>query len=325
MSRDDIERVKMNIVSGMIYRLDSVAGKVGQLAYYQTITGRPDLAQADIARYENVTPDEVIRVYNEYIKDKPAVVMSIVPHGQLALRAAEDTWLRPDRMLPDYGSAAVADLDYRPASDDFDRSVVPPAGENPAISLPRLWRGKLPNGVRVLGTRNVETPTTAISLRIEAGQRNERLDELGLAALTAAVLNESTERSTVEELSNRLQMLGSAIQFEAGDEFTTATLLTLTRNLDETLAIPRREAARAKVRPRRSSPACMSRVPREERPLHHFRELGQDEDRLIGVAEIRCQRGGLRVGEALRDRQRRMHTVGYTSLVGSRLRTDVEL
>ena len=67
------------------------------------------------------------------------------------------------------------------------------------------------------------------------------------------------------------------------------------------------------------------RVPREERPLDHFREVGQDEDRLIGVADVRCQRGGLRVGEALRDRQRRMHTVGYTSLVGSRLRTDVEL
>ncbi|MCY4510763.1 MAG: pitrilysin family protein, partial [Acidobacteria bacterium] len=140
VTRDDVERVKMNIVSGMIYRLDSVAGKVGQLAYYQTITGRPDLAQADIARYENVTPDEVIRVYNEYIKDKPAVVMSIVPHGQLALRAAEDTWLRPDRMLPDYGSAAVADLDYRPASDDFDRRGVPPAGGNPPTSCAALSR-----------------------------------------------------------------------------------------------------------------------------------------------------------------------------------------
>ena len=59
------------------------------------------------------------------------------------------------------------------------------------------------------------------------------------------------------------------------------------------------------------------RVPREERPLDRFREAGQDEDRLVGVAEVRCKRGGLRVGEALRDCQRRMHTVGYTSLRGS--------
>ncbi len=233
---DDVERVKTNIVSRMIYGLESVSGKVGQLASYQTMTGRPDYIRDDVARYENVTTDEVMRVYRQYIKDKPAVVMSIVPRGQLALRAAEDTWLRPERTLPEDDGAA-ADLDYRPASDDFDRSVMPPAGDNPTLTLPRIWRAELANGVRVLGARNAETPTTAISLRIDAGQRDEGLDQLGLAALTAGLLNESTERSTVEELSDRLQMLGSSIQFRAGDDATTATVRSLTGNLDETLAI----------------------------------------------------------------------------------------
>ena len=110
-----------------------------------------------------------MRVYRQYLKDKPAVVMSIVPQGQLALRAAEDTWQRPERTLPDYGAAADADLKLRPASDDFDRSVMPPAGDNPALTLPRIWRAELANGMRVLGARNAETPTTAISLRIDAG------------------------------------------------------------------------------------------------------------------------------------------------------------
>ena len=233
---DDVERVKTSIVSRKVYGLESVAGKVSQLASYQTMTGRPDYIRDDVARYENVTTDEVMRVYRQYIKDKPAVVMSIVPRGQLALRAAEDTWLRPGRTLPEDGAAAT-DLDNRPASDDFDRSVMPPAGDNPALTLPRIWRAELANGVRVLGARNAETPTTAVSLRIDAGQRDEGLDRLGLAALTAGLLNESTERSTVEELSDRLQMLGSTVQFRAGDDATTATVRSLTRNLDETLAI----------------------------------------------------------------------------------------
>ena len=232
----DVERVKTTIVSRMIFGLESVSGKVSQLASYQTMTGRPDYIRDDVARYENVTTDEVMSVYHQYLKDKPAVVMSIVPQGQLALRAAEDTWQRPERKLPDYGAAA-GDLDERPATDDFDRSVMPPAGDNPALTLPRIWRADLPNGVRVLGARNAETPTTAISLRIDAGQRDEGLDRLGLAALTAGLLNESTERSTVEELSDRLQMLGSSVQFRAGNDATTATVRSLTRNLDETLAI----------------------------------------------------------------------------------------
>ena len=236
-SDDDLERAKMNIVSAAIYNLESVSGKVSQLAHYQTLTGRADYIAEDIARYENVTKEDVMRVYKQYIANKPAVVMSIVPHGELAGRAGEDTWQRPERKLPDYGSTAATDLTYRPATDDFDRSVMPPAGSNPTVTLPAIWRGELKNGVRVLGTRNEEAPTTAVILRIEAGQRNESLAKLGLAALTARMLNEATELSSNEELSDRLQKLGSTISISANNNYTTATVRSLTKSLDETLAI----------------------------------------------------------------------------------------
>ena len=236
-SDDDLERAKMNIVSSMIYGLESVAGKISQLAHYQTLTGRADYIAEDVARYENVTKEDVMRVYEQYIAGKPAVVMSIVPHGQLDVRAGEDTWQRYERQLPDYEGVSEADLAYRGATDDFDRSVMPPAGGNPAITLPAIWRGELGNGVRVLGTRNEEVPTTTVSLRIAAGQRNESLAELGLAALTAGMLNEATELSTNEELSDRLQKLGATISFGADNNYTFAALRSLTKNLDEALAI----------------------------------------------------------------------------------------
>ena len=234
---DDLERAKMNIVSQMIYGLESVAGKVSQLAAYQTFTGRANYIGEDVARYQNVTKEDVMRVYRQYIAEQPAVVMSIVPQGQLDQRASEDTWQRPERELPEYPPVDPAALAYRPASDDFDRSEVPPAGGNPAVTLPAIWRGELANGVRVLGARNLETPTTAIALRLEVGQRHESLEQLGLASMTAAMLNEATERSTNEELSDRLQKLGASIAFGASDNVTVANVRSLTRNLDHTLAI----------------------------------------------------------------------------------------
>ena len=82
---DDIERVKAGIVSGMVYGLESVSGKVSQLAAYETYRSNPDGISDDIARYENVTKDDVMRVYKTFIKDKHSVVMSIVPKGQAAL------------------------------------------------------------------------------------------------------------------------------------------------------------------------------------------------------------------------------------------------
>ena len=236
-TEDGLERTKMNIVSDMIYNLESVAGKVGSLAAYETFAGDPSYTSADVARYQNVTKEDVMRVYRKYIKESNAVVMSVVPKGQLDQRAAEDNWQLPARELPEYETVAAADLQMRPAVDAFDRSVMPSAGASVTTKLPAIWRAELENGVRVLGARNRETPTTAIRLRIDAGQRDEALDKLGLAAITAIMLNEATKRSTSEELSDRLQKLGSRISFSAGDDRTVAFVRSLSKNLSPTLDI----------------------------------------------------------------------------------------
>ena len=92
---DDLERLKMAIVSQKIYGMESVFGKVAQLAANETYRGSPDFSAADIARYEAVTEEDLMRVYKKYIKDKPAVILSVVPNGQLDMIAAQDTWTRP--------------------------------------------------------------------------------------------------------------------------------------------------------------------------------------------------------------------------------------
>jgi zinc protease len=232
---DDIERVKAGIVSGMVYGLESVSGKVSQLAAYETYRSNPDGISDDIARYENVSKDDVMRVYEAYIKDKHAVIMSIVPKGQASSIAHADTWQRYERTI--LTSTDDEGLVLRPGTSDFDRTVVPSPGKNPTITVPDIYRGKIENGLTLLGAVNDEVPTTTIQLRIPAGQTREPLDKLGVASLTAAMLGESTLTSTAEELSNELQKLGSSVSFGAGDKFTTLSIRTLSKNIETTLAI----------------------------------------------------------------------------------------
>ncbi|MEL7482271.1 MAG: pitrilysin family protein, partial [Pseudomonadota bacterium] len=202
----------------------------------ETFTGNPNYIQTDVERYESVTAEDVLRVYEEYIKGKPAVVMSIVPKGQGDTIAQPDTWDRYERTIPERPTAEG--LELREPVDTFDRSVQPPASnEDLSIALPDLYRTELSNGIEVLGALNTETPTTALQIRIKAGQRSEPLDKLGLAELTAGMIGEATERSTNEDLANRLAKLGSEITISAGDEYTTITVRSLTDKLDETLDI----------------------------------------------------------------------------------------
>jgi len=232
---DDLIRMKSDVISGSIFGLESVRGKVSSLAYFATFAETPNYFSDEIARYERVTADDVMRVYRQYIQGKPAVVVSIVPNGQPDAVSAPDNWTLLEREIPD---DPVADLELRVPVDSFDRSVVPPpADENPSIKLPQMWRSALSNGIEVLGAVNTETPTTAIRIQFEAGQRLEPLDKLGLASLTARMLNEATDASTNEELSNRLQKLGSMVNISAGGRFTTVTIRSLSENLSETLDI----------------------------------------------------------------------------------------
>ena len=190
----------------------------------------------------------MVRVYNQYIKGKPAVIMSIVPKGQTTLIARADTWQRYERTIPerDPNEAPPA---LRTPTDEFDRSQRPGPGAAPTITLPTIWRDKLSNGVEVLGAINDETPTTAVRLMIDVGQDAESLDKLGLASLSASMLSEATMNSTNEELSNQLAKLGSNVWVSSGDRQTTMTVRSLTENLDQTLAIAAERLLEPKLDP----------------------------------------------------------------------------
>ena len=231
---DDLTRVKASIVSGMIYGLESVSGKISQLAAYQTYRDNPNGIADDIARYENVTKADVMRVYNQYIKGKSAVVMSIVPEGKLDAIAKPDTWERYERTLPPATEAEP--FEWEPPVDDFDRSIIPSAGPNPTIKAPDVYNASI-NGIPVLGAINNEVPTTTVSVRIKTGQMHEPLDKLGLAALTAAMVDEGTESMSVEDISNELDKLGSSYSWSSGDTYTTLRIRSLTKNLDKTVEL----------------------------------------------------------------------------------------
>jgi len=235
VEEDDLVRMKMQIRFGTIFGLQSVSGKVSSLASYATFTDTPNYTAEQIARYERVTAEDVMRVYRRYIENQPAVIVSVVPAGQPQAAAARDNWAPPEREIPDSSETEIA---LREPEDSFDRTVQPAASDdNPSIVLPEIWRDELANGIEVLGAVNTEVPLTAIQIQFEAGQRHEPLDKLGVASLTAAMLNEATELSTNEELSNRLQKLGSLLLIGADDRFTTVVMLSLSENLAETLDI----------------------------------------------------------------------------------------
>lgn len=237
VSEDDLLKVKAKIKADSIFGLQSVQGKVSQLAYNETFFGEPDLIASDIARYNAVTKADVQRVYQTYLKGKHAVLMSVVPKGKTNLIARADNFTPTQHDFGGPSKTSAADLQIRRAVDDFDRSKSPVPGVNPPVEVPETWQTSLSNGIAVLGSQSNETPTTSLLLRIPAGLYYETPAEVGKTSLLAAMLNESTKNYSTEAMSLALEKLGSQIYFSADKEFLDVYVASLTEHLPATLAL----------------------------------------------------------------------------------------
>nr|WP_268833959.1 pitrilysin family protein [Photobacterium carnosum] len=232
-----LDEIKGSVAASAIYGLQSVAGKVSQLAAYQTFFGNPNYLQTELANVNRVTTDSVMDAYNKYLYQQPSVSLSVVPKGQLQLQAAQPNFTPAPRHLSQHHKIKEQDLAYRTVTDNFDRSVMPQASTPVKAVMPSLYEFKLANGINVIGTEYQETPTITLQLGVPAGRRVEPEGKAGLAQLTATMMNEGTTKLTAEQMASKLDTLGSSITVNAGLYGSTISLTTLTKNLPQTLAL----------------------------------------------------------------------------------------
>ncbi len=144
---EDVEKFKTGFESRNINGLASVSGKVSTLAAFQTFAGNPNMIKKLLDMYGKLTKEDVIRVYNQYIKGRNHVVLSTLAKGQEELVAASDNYTidQSNYKAPDYGYAS---LKYQKAKDVFSRGKIPGNGANPVVKVPQFWRKDLPSARR---------------------------------------------------------------------------------------------------------------------------------------------------------------------------------
>ncbi|HEX2608409.1 MAG TPA: pitrilysin family protein [Flavisolibacter sp.] len=235
---EDVTKFKGGQQAQLINGLQSVAGKVSQLAAFQTFTGNPNKIADLLKMYSSLTKEDVMAAYNKYIKGKNAVVLSVTPKGQEALVAAPDNYKIDSShyTAPDYGYAG---LKYAKAKDAFDRSKIPAAGANPVVKVPQFWKKDLPNGAKVIGTENTELPLVTVSITVPGGHlaSAKDLSKAGLASFFTDMMLEDTKNYTAEQLAVELQKLGSSINVTSNIDGVTFTVQSLKQNIDPTLAL----------------------------------------------------------------------------------------
>lgn len=237
----DLDRIKAGQETSFYQGLSSVVGKGFQLAQYEIFAGDPGFVNQDVKNILAVTPDDVMRVYNQYVKGKNYVATSFVPKTQKAL-ALTDSKLADVVEEPivegaeeSFDSSVVADYEKTPSS--FDRSIEPPYGESPDVKVPEVWKDELSSGIKLYGIENNEVPLVQYRIQLDGGMLLEDTNKIGVSNLLANLMTQGTATKTPEELENAIETLGASINAVATKEAIMIYGSTLAKNYDKTMIL----------------------------------------------------------------------------------------
>jgi zinc protease len=236
VTEDDLIKFKAQFQSELYNQLSTVQGKGATLASYYTLTRNANNLKNEIQRYLSVKTTDVMRVYNTYIKNKSAVILSCLPKTKGDMRAKPDNWKMYDRLV-EAESAEYKNTQYTEPKDDFVRSNMPTAKPAAAVPVPNYYDFMLSSGIPIIGVYDNDIPKVNILISLKAGHRFEAKEKSGLAVLLSALLKKSTLKTSAEEIENKLDRLGSSLQINAGDEEVSINIESLKQNLDATLKI----------------------------------------------------------------------------------------
>lgn len=242
ISQEDLDRIKAGYEVRFYSKLQSVLGKAIALGEYNALSGDPEQINSDIGKLQAVTTQDVMRVYRQYLKDRPYVLTSFVPNGELELAVTGS--VMADVVEEEVVQGAEQEVaqekdsrDFERTPSSFDRTIEPDFGEAYVLPTPAVWRERLENGVEVYGIESGETPLVYFSLVLDAGRNRGDTARPAVANLTADLLNKGTASKSTAELEDAIKSLGSSIEVSAGETTTSIRGSSLSRNFEMTMAL----------------------------------------------------------------------------------------
>ena len=186
ISEKDLNRIKAGQERQFYNSLSSVLGKSAVLAQYNIFAGDPGFVEKDIKNILAVTPADVMRVYEKYIKGKNFIATSFVPKGKpdLALADSKKADVVEEKIAANDGEQVDPNVTatYTKTPSTFDRSKEPPYGKEPKLKIPAVWQTQLNNGMKVYGTESKEVPLIQFDIVIGGGQLLKLISKASMAA-----------------------------------------------------------------------------------------------------------------------------------------------
>ncbi|HEX8475284.1 MAG TPA: insulinase family protein [Pyrinomonadaceae bacterium] len=165
----------------------------------------------------------------------PAAATGERPAGAQPQTKTEAASTRPAGATPPTSTAPVKAETKQKARPDT--SKIPAPSADPQLTLPKVQRSRLSNGLDVLIVEHHELPVVNMNLVVKTGGAADPAERAGLASMTASLLDEGTRTRSALDISNQLAAIGATLTTNANWDSSSANMLSVTRHLDRALDI----------------------------------------------------------------------------------------
>ena len=236
VTQEDLDITKAQVLRATYSQLNSIDSKSGILGHFSMMKGDGYGLQDEIDRYNAVTAEDVLSVYNKYIKGRKAVILRVEREANKDDDDDTPKSVNPHANDPKKIEAQYEGLVYNGPEQDYTTPSVPAAK---AFTLPDFYTEKFDNGLEVIGTQSSESPLVYFYIDMEGGHllESDKKVSTGTAMMTASMMGEGTEKLTTEQFSRELEKLGSSISFNSGTMNSSIFVSSLSKNVDATLVL----------------------------------------------------------------------------------------
>jgi zinc protease len=194
ISKEALRRAKNKVVADHVYGQESAQSQARQLAVDWVTTGDPYFSENYVARIQEVTGEDVMRVAKKYFR-RDRMTLAVIKPSEAASKTGE--------------------------------SHTPPSGLKEKVE-----RVILPNQMTLLLKRNTAAPIVVLKLIIRGGLRFEPVDKPGLSHFMASLLTKGTKNRSKAEIARAIEDVGGSIESSSGYNSVSVSVTVLREHFD---------------------------------------------------------------------------------------------
>ena len=203
-TEEELQRARNRMESShfrQLARIGGFGGRADVLNYYNVFYGDPDMINTGLDKYLAVQREDILQV-GRRVLDQRQVRMRVLPENPL--------------------QAAV--------TNGLDRTVMPPAADEPDFTPPVPVHRRLSNGLRVTVVEKKSVPIVSFALVVQAGAITDPLASPGLASFTTQLLPEGTATRSSQDIANEFEFIGARLSAETRKEISLLSTETLSKH-----------------------------------------------------------------------------------------------